>query len=612
MNFLKFLYIIALTLFVFSCASNKNIAVNDFEGVSRVKAGDTLTIRWDFKNAHYVTIKEINQNFNSKDSMTFVPKRKTSLDFYAINKKDTVSLTWRVYVDIDEEVRKAEKEISKYPNSYVESDYFMGVHQDPKNLVPDRIKILGYDINNDKSISYKILLLDQFGNYLPGVTDDNLFIWNILNSCGEYEDEISTDQYSEKLIGDEKTALNILVDNSKAAEYNQSLLLNLKNGLTKSSSDLKASLAVFNQNYEELVPMTDSKDYENIKLQLIKNDGLSAVYKNLYQSIADIQFAKDVQHKAVILVTYSPNNAATIYNAKDVVTFARESKVPIYVIAIGNAIDTYSMKYLAYGTGGRYYSLETENIEEVNNIINEITFSLNAHYTIEVPKPITTDCEFYTLNLKLNFNDKIIEDEGNYINNPSWNGNSQQSLVIFKYKNNVVEDQYLSLINSMARVLNDNPQYSIELIGHSSIEDGDEKNNLEISKNRVESVKKIFLDLGVPEYQLKNKFLGSSKPIYYLPSTEWQQHYNRRVEVQWVKPGDMTYEIIAQEYWTEEEAQQKVNEWQKNGYRAYFERYLVNNRPSYKVKLWGFESKDQAAKEAKKLQTAYKFEFHVE
>ena len=70
-----------------------------------------------------------------------------------------------------------------------------------------------------------------------------------------------------------------------------------------------------------------------------------------------------------------------------------------------------------------------------------------------------------------------------------------------------------------------------------------------------------------------------------------------------VKKNELTNKILAQ---------QKVNEWQKNGYRAYFERYLVNNRPSYKVKLWGFESKDQAAKEAKKLQTAYKFEFHVE
>lgn len=612
MNISRYLYIIFVFILIVSCSSNKRIAVDDFEGVSRVKSGDTLTIHWDFKNAHYVSIKEISQNFNAKDSLTFVPKRKTSLDFYAINKKDTVSLTWRVYVEVDEEVREAEKEISKYPNSYIESDYFMGVHQDPKNLMPDKIKIMGYDSLSDKSISYRVLLLDQFGNYLPGIKNDNLFIWNIKNSCGDINDEISTDQYSEKLISEEKSALKILVDNSKAAEYNQSLLFNIKSGLTKIKSEAKASLNIFNQNYEELVPFTNVQDYESQKFQLVKNDGLCAIYKNVYKAIAEVQFAKEVENRAVILITYSPNNAATIYNANDVVKFARESNVPIYVIAIGNAIDTYSMKYISYGTGGRFYNLETMKIDEITNIINEITFSLNAHYKLEVPKPVTNECEFFTLNLELNFNDNIIQDEGNYINNPSWYGNSQQSLVIFKYKNSVVEDQYLSLINSIGRVLKDNPQYSIELIGHSSIEDGSEVKNLEISENRVENVKKIFNEVGVPEYQIKTKFLGSSKPIYYLPSTEWQQHYNRRVEVQWVRPGDLPYEIIAQEYWTEEEAQMKANEWQTNGYRAYYERYLVNNRPSYKIKLWGFKSKDEAESEAKKLQNSYNFEFQVE
>ncbi len=79
---------------------------------------------------------------------------------------------------------------------------------------------------------------------------------------------------------------------------------------------------------------------------------------------------------------------------------------------------------------------------------------------------------FFTLELKLNFNDNIIEDFGNYINNPSWFGNSHQSLAIFNYKNTDLDTQYLSLVSSITRVLKDNPQYSIELIGHSSIEDG--------------------------------------------------------------------------------------------------------------------------------------------
>lgn len=606
------LYLFISLFILVSCSSNKEIELDSFEGVSRVNEGDTLTIDWKFNNAHYVSIKDIPQNFNAQDSLTFVPKRNTKLEFSAINEEDTLSLTWRVYVKVDEEKVEEEKEISKYENSYIESDYFSGVHQDPKNFIPKNIKMMGYNDNEDSTISYKVLLLDEFGNYIPGIQNNDFLIWNITNSCGEYKDLISIDKYEEEKISDKRTAIKVLLDNSKAAEYNQSLLFHIKDGLTKINSNSVASLAVFNQDYQDIFDFKNINEIKNSEINIVKNDGLNAIFKNAYKALAEMQFVKNAENKALILITYSPNNAATIYNAKDLVLLARELNIPIYVISIGNAIDTYSMKYISYGTGGKFYNIDAADMKDVADIINEIEFAQNAYYKISVPKPVNNDCEFYTLELKLNFNDNIIEDYGSYINNPSWFANSHQSLAIFNYKNTDLDAQYLSLVTSITTVLKDNPQYSIELIGHSSIEDGKEENNVKISAERVNNIKSVFLQEGVPEYQIKSNSLGSAKPIYFLPSTEWQQHYNRRVEVRWIKPGDLPYEIIAQEYWTEEEAQKQVNEWQAKGFRAYFERYLVNNRPAYKVKLWGFESKDQALSEAKKLKASYKFDFLVE
>lgn len=609
---MKFSFVIVLIFTLFACSGNKHIYLIDFEGVSRVNAGDTLTINWDFKNAHYVKIEDIPQNFNPKDSLTFIPKKNTKLEFNAINKKDTLSLTWRIYVKDDEEVKKVERELSKYQNSYIESEYFSGVHQDPKHLIPKNIKLMGYNNINSNAVEYKVLMLDEFGNYLPNIKNNDFLIWNITNSCGEYKDQIAIDNYEEEKLSNKKSALKILLDNSKAAEFNQSLVFHIKNGLKKIQSDAMVSMAYFNQDYNELFDFKSIKEIENQILVVQKNDGLNAVFKNAYKALAEMQYVKDADNKCLILVTYSPNNAATIYNAKDLVTLARELEIPIYVVAIGNAIDTYSMKYISYGTGGKFYNLDPTEMYDITDIIAEIEFSLNAHYKIQVPKSVYTDCEFYTLELSLNFNDNIIKEIGNYISNPAWFGSLNQSLAIFAYKSSEVSEQYFSLINSISRVLLDNPQYSIELVGHSSIEDGKEENNIKISKERVENIKQLLLDKSVPSYQIKTSSLGSSKPIYYLPSSEWQQHYNRRVEVRWIKPGDLPYEIIAQEYWTEDEAQQQANDWQRKGFRAYYERYLVNNRPAYKVKLWGFESKDHALSEAKKLKDTYKFDFIVE
>ncbi len=608
----RIIYILFTLIILVSCSSNKEIMLDQFDGVSQVNEGDTLTINWAFNHAHYVTIKDIPQNFNPKDSLTFVPKRNTKLEFSAINEKDTMNLSWRIYLNVDEEKVVEEKEILKYTNSYIESDYFSGVHQDPKNFIPKNIKMMGYNDINDSTIEYKVLLLDEFGNYIPGIQSNDFLVWKITNSCGDYRDLITIDKYKEEKISDKRTAIKILLDNSKAAEYNQSLLFHIKDGLKKVNSNSIASLSVFNQDYLDIFDFKTIKDISNEDFKVEKNDGLNAIFKNAYKALAEMQFVRNSENKALILVTYSPNNAATIYNAKDLVSLARELSIPIYVISIGNAIDTYSMKYISYGTGGKFYNIDAADMKDISDIINEIEFAQNAYYKISVPKPVETDCEFYTLELKLNFNDNIIEDYGNYISNPTWFGNSHQSIAIFNYKNTELDPQYLSLITSITRVLKDNPQYSIELIGHSSIEDGKEENNIKISSDRVENIRTVFLEKGVPDYQIKSNSLGSAKPIYFLPSTEWQQHYNRRVEVRWIKPGDLPFEIIAQEYWTEEEAQKQVNEWQAKGFRSYFERYLVNNRPAYKVKLWGFESKDQALSEAKKLKASYKYDFLVE
>ena len=220
---LKFSYILFFTIILISCSSTRKIYYNKFDGMSRVKDGDTLKIDWDFENAHYVRIKDIPQNFSAIDSLTFVPMKKTNLEFSAINIEDTLNVTWRVYVDDNEKKGTVfkntgvlEKDSLTYPISYQESKYFSGVLQNPKNLIPENIKIMGYDSFNKNLISYNVLLLDQFGNYIPGMENDNLFVWKIKNSCGEYNDEISTDQYEEKPLSDEKVALKILVDNSKA------------------------------------------------------------------------------------------------------------------------------------------------------------------------------------------------------------------------------------------------------------------------------------------------------------------------------------------------------------------------------------------------------------
>jgi hypothetical protein len=90
-----------------------------------------------------------------------------------------------------------------------------------------------------------------------------------------------------------------------------------------------------------------------------------------------------------------------------------------------------------------------------------------------------------------------------------------------------------------------------------------------------------------------------------LQQAPWQQYYNRRVEVRWLDPDLLPYEIIAQTSDSETEALKNVEKWEFHGYNAYYERYLENHSPVYRVKIWGFPTLEEAEASANKIQTIY-------
>lgn len=74
----------------------------------------------------------------------------------------------------------------------------------------------------------------------------------------------------------------------------------------------------------------------------------------------------------------------------------------------------------------------------------------------------------------------------------------------------------------------------------------------------------------------------------------------------------LPYEIIADQFWTEEEAINMVNTWRERGFRSYYQRYLINNKPSYRIKLWGFETLKEAEKVVSSISSKYNVKSEIE
>ena len=74
------------------------------------------------------------------------------------------------------------------------------------------------------------------------------------------------------------------------------------------------------------------------------------------------------------------------------------------------------------------------------------------------------------------------------------------------------KESYLELDNLVA-YLNSRPTIKIELQGHTDAQ-GDDDENLELSKNRAKAVKDYLISQGIDESRLTSKGYGETKPAF--------------------------------------------------------------------------------------------------
>ena len=82
-------------------------------------------------------------------------------------------------------------------------------------------------------------------------------------------------------------------------------------------------------------------------------------------------------------------------------------------------------------------------------------------------------------------------------------------------------------LNSVVKMLQDNPPMVIQLEGHTDIK-GDPKQNMKLSQDRVEAVKNYLLSKGVGKHKVKTKAFGGTMPLSH-ENTEEAHKMNRRV-----------------------------------------------------------------------------------
>lgn len=615
MNIIRIIVLILLASVFYACTSSKPISSNKFKGYSKISQGEIATMEWDFANATNVKVDLYDKLYNAVDSAKVSPNSSKEYKITAFHESDTVAYKWTVEVVNKEEKLDKEKpvltetkpnaEIPAYIPNSTNSEFINGAIG--PEAAPVRIKIM-HSAKNTNNLELKTIILDENGNFINGLNSEVVDM-SFIQKCKKSSNSAGDLQIQEVHKSD-GTDYSIIFDNSSVAEFNFPLLERVLNFTESLSQEDRLMFSYFNHNYTEYLSLQPQSEFYNAfkGYDLPKPSGLSGLYKAVYNNLVDFtaQVSKD-KNKALILITYSEDNSSLIYSPDDIINAAQNFGIPVFIIAVGDAFNSYTLQKISNSTGGKLYTVHTDSSHIAEHIMKEIDFALNNHYSVTLDYDNNEkECADAYGKLILKYGEKTIED--GIILNPTKSEfhSYYQSVAIFEPKSTEVDNEYEDGIIELANVLKNNPHYRIKLVGHSD-DEGSKEFNAEISDSRANNIKKLIVENGVDANQILTGSEGFSKPLYILGQTPWQNNFNRRVELKWINPSQASpFEIVVEQVWTEEEAITSSEKWSKRGYHTYYENYLIGNEPVYRVMLWGFDDEEEAKEVASKIMKKFK------
>ncbi|MCX7737266.1 MAG: OmpA family protein [Candidatus Kapabacteria bacterium] len=609
--------ILLITSLLISCSA-RYITINSLNHNIEAFKGDTVQLNWNISNADYVKINGFDKRFSTNDYINIVADTTTNFILTAysgkkdsvvrsinLNVKQTEAISGIDYSDTPDFILKESKEVN---------DFFTGIKNFSKEISISKVKITSIykESENSPEFAIRFILLDDFGNFLDKIDLNENELQ--LSLAQTYGDEKYTHIYSKiKKCENKPSDISILLDNSLSSSNQDEILSEIDDFIGRLPSESNVMLSTYNHKYENLIQLTPKKItrklLKNIKL---KPNGLNSFFESIYQALLDLSKSNNNNKILIVLLNNSDNSSLT-KDYTDCLELSKKLKIPVYFVIMNDFISTYPMKLISSNSGGYvFYKSDFSNNFNLSSLLSETELSSRFYYEIKAPFFHSSEkSKIIGINLNLVQNEEKISDKTLFYSSKIKTPNERKIIATFDEDQHRLKEEYADKIFTFAEMLIKNPEKSIRLFGHSS-KNEDISSSESISLKRANEIKEKLINLGVKAEQIEVRDLGSSKPVYSFEQDEWQREMNRRVEFKWIEPSALPYEIIAQTTNSEYSAIKLTEEWEKQGFRSYFERTESMNEPIYKIKLWGFPSKEEAEKVIKKLNQKFSLVFDIE
>jgi len=591
---------------VAGCASPQPISVEQLNGSIEVAEGETASIWWDFKNAEYVRVEGVEQVFKSLDTFSFRAEISKNFRITGYSEGDSAIRMWNVRVYSSEPPMSIKTGPVDADVSFEASQYFGGkmLLSRGSPLIPHHVKILSALHDNNNSIILKALPLDRNGNFLAGLDNAVNYQWMVQYRCGRDSTGLKNVAVHPVLKSNDPLSIAVCLDRSASASFSPNAFSAVREFSGELQQDDELGFVYFNQSVGIIELQKQAGISRTLSgFTLPSAHGLSALYKAAFSGLNMLEESRTTL-KSLVIISGSADNASIIYTADDIAHEAKKLNIPIYTIRIGDATESYPLKFISSYTGGKYYYLSNEQTDDIHDILLEISNAQKMYYEVKAPDVHFKNCPDVQAQILIKtpegqlstITTLALEEQNNF---PQY-----QALAIFSKRDTAISADYRETLQSFAEVLKDNPTKVIELTGNSST-DGDDDYNMMIALKRAQTVRRALVEMGVKPSQIRVRAEGNRRPVYYFQNASWQEDYNRRVEVRWLDPALLPYEITAGIVATEDEALFKTDEWEKRGAKAYYETIYYQKQPAFRIKLWGYSSYGDAASAARELQRKY-------
>lgn len=497
------------------------------------------------------------------------------------------------------------------PRSDSRSSFMRGMQTD-STIQPVRLRVMGIDESEAGQVTASVIALDAEGNLLP-ISLDRMPLAAEVCCRGA-----SPSQFSLRMLRaarpDEKPAsvsLFVMCDNSMlSGTLTRDVALGLQRSLANIADGDLIGMGVYNQAFTTVLPLGPASDLSNVfKIEDIPAaDGLSSLY-GATQNACRI-LATAAERRALVIVTATTDNATPFSSTMDVVRLARDAKIPVFVIRVGLEAAGQPLRYITSTTGGRIYTIESDETNAVGDIVREILYSLKWSTQIAVQADVQdfVNCETPWLRLRLESESASLPIMDSISLTPLDMSIETSPSIVALFRDTTdtdLRDYYQSLL-LISEVLSQNPAMSIELTGHVSSDVG--PNSETRALERARQVRSFLIANGVIASQIIVRSEGSRKPRFYFQNDGTRRLLNNRVEARMLVNGNSNHTITVEQVSDEQTAMLRLKLWKDRKLNAFFEPVLEAGETRYRIKLWGFASLAEArsvASDIRKYKPSY-------